>query len=86
MIGEDLRRFDWREAGVDLGEDGGRFTGVELEDALGKWDRRWGISKVFDYIRILRLDSSELSSVGQYDAPYSTDPEFAITRPTQVGT
>ena len=35
VVGEDLRRFDWRDGGVGLAE---RvcFRGEELEDALGK--------------------------------------------------
>ncbi len=45
VIGEDLRRFDWREVGVDLAGESARFRGVELEDALGKWDFRWGMFK-----------------------------------------
>ena len=46
MTGEDFRRFDCREAGVDLVGELDRFRGVELEDALGKWDRLWGILAV----------------------------------------
>ena len=43
VVGEDLRRFDWRDGGVGLAE---RvcFRGVELEDELGKWDLRCGIA------------------------------------------
>ena len=37
VIGEDLMRLDWREGVVDSEA---RFKGVELEDALGKWERR----------------------------------------------
>ena len=36
MIGEDLRRFDWRDAGEDFIGESGRFAGAELEDAPGK--------------------------------------------------
>lgn len=47
VIGEDLRRLDWREVGVDLVGERARFRGVELEDALGKWDFRWGMVTEF---------------------------------------
>lgn len=53
VVGEDLRRLDWREVGVDLAGERARFRGVELEDALGKWDFRWGI--VADLLGMLRL-------------------------------
>ena len=37
VMGEDLMRLDWRDGVVDSEA---RFKGVELEEALGKWERR----------------------------------------------
>ena len=42
VIGEDLRRLDWRDGGVMV-EGGGeraRLAGVALEEEPGKWERR----------------------------------------------
>ena len=40
VMGEDLMRLDWRAGVVDSEV---RFKGVELEEVLGKWDRRCGM-------------------------------------------